>query len=73
MKITFPLHDLKAPHPFASCALVRLVHYFPDVRIFSDGEESALQMAVQTCREVFDDTVLPILDELQDEEESMPG
>ena len=78
--------DLKAPNPFASCktrmepydllvicALVRLVHYFPDVRIFSDGEESAIQMAVQICREVFGDTVLPILDDLQDEEGSMLG
>ena len=79
------LRDLKASNPFASCktraepydllvicALVRLVHYFPDVRISSDGEEKTLQMAVRICREVFGDNVLPVLDDLQGEEESIP-
>ncbi len=78
------LRDLKAPNPFASCktkaepydllvicALVRLVHYFPAVRIHCDGEEKTLHMAVRLCREILGDNVLPVLDDLQDEEESI--
>jgi hypothetical protein len=79
------LTDLEHSNPFASCktemhaydllvicALVRLAHYFPDIRISSDGEEKALQMGVQLCREVFGNNALVPLDNLEDEEEIFP-
>jgi hypothetical protein len=73
---TIKLRHLEAPNPHASCktraepydllvicALVRLAHYFPEARIYSDGEEPMIQMAVRICREVFGDNILPVMDE----------
>jgi hypothetical protein len=43
------------------CAIVRLAHYFPAVRVSSDGGKSALKIPVAICRYVFEDeTAFPL-------------
>jgi hypothetical protein len=73
------LQELEAPNPFAFCktglnpydlvvicALVRFVHYFPDSRLGSDGEEEAIQLGVTVCKEVFGDNATPVLIDPED-------
>lgn len=43
------------------CALVRLTHYFPDVILWSDGEEAAIRRGLHVCRDVFGENKQPRL------------
>jgi hypothetical protein len=43
------------------CAIVRLAHYFPVIRVFSDGGEAAMKIPVHICCYVFEDeTAFPL-------------
>ena len=66
------LQDLETPTPYGGCktalnphdllvisSLVRFAHYFPDTRLWSDGEEEAIAMGLTICRKVFDENRTP--------------
>jgi len=76
------LEDLEAPHyhpgcktlrkPYdflVICALVRLVHYFPAVRVDSDGGEEPFTIGNTICREVFGDNTFHLAAFWDDEDE----
>lgn len=56
------VHDLEAPKLdgcktnkgsydlLVVCALVRLAHHFPTIRVFSDGGKAAVERGVKICQ-----------------------
>ena len=74
------LHDLEAPKLdgcqtnkgsydlLVVCALVRLAHHFPTIRVFSDGGKAAVERGVKICQQVFGDAAFPRWGGEEDEE-----